>query len=575
MSYSVLFVAACCITYGLQFRLGLKRNIPALPLALAMSLSVLLFMACMKLPFLSLDVSAEQIASSRYMMTGALGAFLALILSRYVLKVGLQRLDDAALVFPFSIAVIKVGCFFAGCCFGIPGGGVLGVSYEMDVPAYAYQVMSGHTPVYGHTVHLHPVQLYEAAGSAVILAIMWFMRRRWKQPGSSFFFLLTLYLPLRICAEFFRASDLPVRYGLTSVQIAAFFLMLISLMLLRRNEKRSFFNNPSAVTSPIVLVSFFICELGLFLVLRNYLHFIEKVVIILAFIGVIILMIIESRNWRLVPVYRALTLPLAIGVILFSTAQVSKNDSVKKQQDTIAYKSVRIGFASGNYTNTYRDTDGCDAITRQYAQKYFMIGAGFASHKEVGTKSWEFGVSAFGGNQREIPLPVVNGAITKGEETRFSVFGAHGYAKIDWKWGGLGAGLNVGNLRYAEDRTQSPLGDRGYFIPPVFPSLYGRVGPRRWLFAQYELADAFPASTPGYLHQLSIGSGFGIKNGFTIRLGTPVTHCCTFLNVTIPTKRFAVDANYSWGDTYWDADAQANQKTGQLRFSIRYNLNRN
>jgi hypothetical protein len=572
VTYSLLFVAACCITYGMQFHLGLRRNIPALPLALAMSASVLLFMLCMKLPFLGHDLTSEQIASSRYMMTGGLGACIALIVSRYVLKVGLQRLDDAALVFPLSISIVKLGCFFAGCCFGVPGGGIMGVAYEVDAPAYAYHVMNGISPTHDHTVLLHPVQLYEATGCALILAAVWLMRKRWAQPGSSFFLLFALYLPLRFFVEFFRASDLPVWYGLKAVQIASVFLWIGALLFLRLNEKKSFFGNTTATDSPPVLAGFFFMELILYFLLGSYLHFIEKVVIALALTGTTILMIREARKWRFITLQRALMMPVTLCIILISTAQISKKDSVKEKQDTVAYNSIRFGIAAGDYKNTYRDRDGCNALTRDYNQKYFMVGAGFSSYKEAGTTSREFGGSLFGGNQRETPLPVVNGQTTKGDETSFPVFGAHGYAKFDWKWAGLGAGLNVGNLRYAEDRTVSLLGNTGYFVTPLMPSLYARVGPRRWLFAQYDLADAFPTSTPGYLHQLSIGSGFGSKNGFGVRLGTPVTHCCTFLNVTVPIKRFAVDANYSWGDLYWDADLYTNQKTRQLRFSIRYNL---
>jgi hypothetical protein len=566
--YSSLFIIACLVTYGLQFHLGLKRNIPALPLALAMTASVTLFIFFMKLPFIGYDLEPSQIASSRYMMTGAMGTVIALIVSRYVLKVGLQRLDDASLAFPISMGLVKVGCFFAGCCFGIPGGGMLGIGYEETSLAHAYHAMNGSNLVSHHSILIHPVQLYEAFGCAIILASVWFMRRRWTQPGSSFFFLLVLYLPLRFFAEFFRASDLPEWYGLKGVQMVSLLVWMLAILLLRQNEKKSFFSNPTAAQSPALLVGFFLCEIVIYRYFAEYLHFIENVVIVLALGGTGLLVLRASQGWKLIPLYRAMLLPATMGVILFSTAQVSKRDSVRQQQDTISYKSVNLGFSTGNYINTYRDKDGCGALTRDYNQKYFMVGAGFSSYKQVGEKSWELGLSAFGGNQKEIPLSVVNR-----DEKSYPVVGGHGYAKIDVNWIGLGGGVNIGKLRYAEDRTGT-LGNIGHFSTPVMPSLYARIGPRRWFFTQYDFANAFPSSTPANLHQLSIGSGFGARNGFALRFGTPVTHCCSFLSVTVPMQKLSLDAYYNFGNTFAGDPTGSDYDIREFRFSIRYHLNR-
>jgi hypothetical protein len=423
--------------------------------------------------------------------------------------------------------------------------------------------------LHGHTMPLHSVQLYEAVGCLLILIAVWAMRKRWRQPGSSFFFLLVLYLPLRIAAEFFRASDLPMWYGVKLAQVVMLVFWIAAVSLLRRNERVSFFRQTIASGNPFLLVGFFLCELALFLSTTGYLHFIEKVVIAMALAGTAALMGKEVRNWSTVVLHRAFLLPASVGIILIYTAQVSQEKS-RHLQDTISYNSVHLGFATGDYVNTLRDADGCGANTRDYNQEYVMVGAGFSRYKRKGKQSTEVGVSVFGGSQSETPMTVANH-----DKTDYPTFGLHGYAKFDGGWAGIGGGLNIGNLRYAEDRRVQPLllSSPGHFETPIMPSLYARIGPKRIFYVQYDLANSFPASTPGYMHQLSIGSGFGARSGFAVNLGTPVTHLGTFLNVTVPIKNITINSTYTWGLTQVEYP-QGDYPIRQLRFSLSYHLDR-
>jgi hypothetical protein len=45
-----------------------------------------------------------------YMMTGGLGTAAGVLAARHVLGIGFARLDDAALVFPAAVFLIKVDC---------------------------------------------------------------------------------------------------------------------------------------------------------------------------------------------------------------------------------------------------------------------------------------------------------------------------------------------------------------------------------------------------------------------------------------------------------------------------------
>ena len=97
---------------------------------------------------------------------------------------------------PLFHAFGRVGCFLAGCCYGIPApAGWLGVTF----PASAVEAPSG--------MPLLPVQLYEAAGCVLLCLLLDHLTDRgW--PGDR---LLALYLALygawRFCIEFARADD--------------------------------------------------------------------------------------------------------------------------------------------------------------------------------------------------------------------------------------------------------------------------------------------------------------------------------------------------------------------------------
>lgn len=93
----------------------------------------------------------------------------------------------------------RIGCFFAGCCWGrMCPGFPLAVTFRN--PEAASQVG---TPLY---VPLHPVQLYEAGSMICVLAVLAMAYRNKKFDGQQLFLYLLLYSVLRFCVEFFRGD---------------------------------------------------------------------------------------------------------------------------------------------------------------------------------------------------------------------------------------------------------------------------------------------------------------------------------------------------------------------------------
>lgn len=100
--------------------------------------------------------------------------------------------DYAAPGFALGIAIGRLGCYFAGCCFGVP----------TDVP-WAVHFPASHAT---GGVGVHPTQLYDVAfGLVAFAACVWYWPRR-KFGGDLFARLLVAYGTWRFLVEFFRGD---------------------------------------------------------------------------------------------------------------------------------------------------------------------------------------------------------------------------------------------------------------------------------------------------------------------------------------------------------------------------------
>ena len=110
----------------------------------------------------------------------------------------------------FGHAVGRVGCFLAGCCYGIPS----------ELP---WAILT-------QGAFRHPVPLYEALGLVTLSIVLWqkTQKRVWDNRASFFFYLLS-YSLLRFCLEFLRGDSIRGEVGGWPLsQVIATFLMGIS-----------------------------------------------------------------------------------------------------------------------------------------------------------------------------------------------------------------------------------------------------------------------------------------------------------------------------------------------------------
>jgi phosphatidylglycerol:prolipoprotein diacylglycerol transferase len=135
------------------------------------------------------------------LLGGVACGYLAVVYAKRRLGIRRPTGDLFAVAIAAGEAVGRIGCFFAGCCYG----------KETTLP----------WAVYEHGALRHPTQLYAAAGAALTLLVIVALERRRALPENGIFFVQgALMCAFRFAVDF--ARDVPaVAAGLTTAQIAA------------------------------------------------------------------------------------------------------------------------------------------------------------------------------------------------------------------------------------------------------------------------------------------------------------------------------------------------------------------
>jgi len=114
--------------------------------------------------------------------------------------------DRFAILLPFSIAIGRIGCWFAGCCLGLPIEG----------------------RVAGSLFALHPIALYEIAFHLTTGAVLVILFRQRRFSGQLFALFMIAYGTFRFASAVLRATD-KAFYGLSAYQWFAAALILAGM----------------------------------------------------------------------------------------------------------------------------------------------------------------------------------------------------------------------------------------------------------------------------------------------------------------------------------------------------------
>jgi phosphatidylglycerol:prolipoprotein diacylglycerol transferase len=141
---------------------------------------------------------------------------------------GLATADVLAPGVALGHAIGRLGCFSAGCCWGIECHLPWAVTFRNPVSNQLFG-----TPL---NIPLHPTQLYEAGAEALIFGLLYRRFLRPHRAGTIIALYLVLYSSVRFLVEFIRDHDQPNPFDgpLSSAQWIALATLAAGVWLLAR-----------------------------------------------------------------------------------------------------------------------------------------------------------------------------------------------------------------------------------------------------------------------------------------------------------------------------------------------------
>lgn len=244
-TYGVLialgFLAGVALAARLARRAGLEADkVTNLGVVLLLSAIVgaKVFMVLDNWPYYAADLGRLfSLAALRSggVFTGGLLAALG-VAYYYTRRHGLPWLATADVLVPglaVGHAIGRLGCFAAGCCWGRETHVAWAVTFRSQA-AHDFTGVPLHVP-------LHPTQLYEAAGTALIGLLLIWLYCRPHGPGAVLGAYLALYPAFRIGVEHLRddrARTLLIGDALSTTQAASAALAAVGLWLVWSAARR-------------------------------------------------------------------------------------------------------------------------------------------------------------------------------------------------------------------------------------------------------------------------------------------------------------------------------------------------
>ncbi len=234
--YGVFFYIGIFIAAGIALLISPQKKVERYEIAYsgvytmigAMLGSKLLFIAVSLKQIIRENIPLEAVIKGGFVFYGGLiGGILGLFIYCKQYKVAFAPLCEImATVLPIGHAFGRIGCFFAGCCYGIPYDGIFSCTYS-----YSY----GTTPL---GISLLPVQLIEAVLLLlvfIVLLIVYFKTR--DKTGFAVPIYLIIYPILRFVLEFFRGdSERGKLLSLSTSQWVSILLLSISTVYFTLNK---------------------------------------------------------------------------------------------------------------------------------------------------------------------------------------------------------------------------------------------------------------------------------------------------------------------------------------------------
>lgn len=535
--YALFYLLSFLIGFALLMWEGHKRKFPTVPWMMVITTVFLFFMVGVQIIKFSkedwqLVLQFKELGYSpgRSVIGGILFAIPGLFLAKYLLKFRFDLMDAFAWVAPVGMLVQRLGCFLAGCCYGLPTSAPWGTQYGISSHAFNRHVHDAIIPATNNlSIAVHPVPLYEMAGCAVIVFLLLRIRKHFAASGNLLIASICFYGVVRFITEFYRATSFGVHkpVGLTIVQLVILVLVpfLVALIFYRERKLNiNKVNNETLYIPQKQSLIYFLFISFLFLLVSRWLTILEIVTL-----NVVMFPTLLFIGWQVfksitVPKFRLATVCLMAGSMIMMSQTLpekSQSDSTK-----LSYNIFSVGF-SGSESNflltdiDYTGTD-CDGNPMSQPMSYHLdntsklYGFGFSRVQQLNSENViQYGLDGYWGSNKE--------TLSGTELNSMNIFGLHPFVQYDMKAVGVGLGFHAGNL----SRVQSPeILSGSTSITTIkkmnfYPSFYFRVGNLNQVFFETKIAQQFPSPFPSLGFQANVGFGLNKrKKGGAIRFGT-------------------------------------------------------
>ncbi len=160
-----------------------------------------------KLPFVlndweGLRSGAVWFSNGKTIVCGIVGAYFGVELAKWIFEVRVKTGDSFAVPAALSVAIGRLSCFAAGCCYGTPTTLPWGVRFDVAD---------------GGQFLRHPTQLYESAFHFAMALILARLKAMGLWRGQLIKFYIIAYLVYRWLTEFIRPEP-QFWFGMTSYQ---------------------------------------------------------------------------------------------------------------------------------------------------------------------------------------------------------------------------------------------------------------------------------------------------------------------------------------------------------------------
>ncbi|MEN8249968.1 MAG: hypothetical protein ABFS32_13630 [Bacteroidota bacterium] len=539
--YQIFFLLAFLLSYAIIILYLIKRKKFNSQYLTAIALISLSFIIGIKLiPLIDFyffpPAGTNEVVLGQMTVGGViLGLFTLMILVRYLnLDKGLIEVYTFALI--ISMTLQKFGCLFGGCCYGI-GDGIIKVSYDNGVAHNA-------------------LQIYQIMAYVSILFILYRLKKGLNK-GSVAYLALFFYTITQFGLEFYKTEQQTLALGETVLGIKILqwiylFLIILAMSLFIKNQAHSKSLQKSSSPSIVRVSVVFMLTILILLLTRDFLYKSEIYVVNLALIPALIYIAIKFYQQVTIPKYRLATIFVLVVPLLLMSQTVTEN----KERTTYTYHSVGLGYKTGNAHNRIvfdSEPGSCGGTIndREFDHTYSLVGGNYSWTKveTVGenTYKYTFGLNGVYGihNEAYSDDPSMN--------TDFKIIDFAPYTSLDSRWIGFSAGIHVGKLSQLLSDTRrfgttTPV--TGSSQPFILPNFSVRLFPKEYVFLEYSYASKFLSPFPEMPQDIGIGSSFGLKNDFYLKVGGSfASDEGTYISSYIPIKnKFVIEPLIMFGE---------------------------